>query len=92
MEAITYNGIDYPTRTFDVITDDGADMTITIANQDLLEAIEDGMEVEGSEEEAIDTQIYFYVDNDLFDLDPVEICDEHLDESMEFVTEYENFL
>lgn len=91
MNTITYKGTSYPTRTFDAyLADENEDgiQTITIASSDLSDEIEEGIEIEGSEEEGIDNVIYFYVDAECFDLPAEEICKLHLDEPFVFVTEY----
>lgn len=88
MDTIVYKGKEYPTRTFDVETEDGAEMTITIATESLSEAIEDSINVVDSIEESIDTQIYFYIDNGSFYLEPEDICLNLLDEEMRFINEY----
>lgn len=92
MEEIIYQGVTYPTRTFDVhlaSEDEDGIQTITIASTNLSDALGDypiGDEV--SEEENIDNQIYFYVDVEFFDLDAETICQEHLDEPFVLITEY----
>lgn len=88
METIVYKGKEYPTRTFDVETEDGAEMTITIATEELSEAIEHSIDIVDSIEETIDNQIYFYIQSDLIDLEAEEICQHQLDEEMTFINEY----
>ena len=88
MDTIVYKGKEYPTRTFDVETEDGAEMTITIATESLSEAIVCSIAVVDSIEESIDTQIYFYIDNGSFYLEPEDICLNLLDEEMTFINEY----
>lgn len=93
MNTITYNGKDYPTRTFDAHLadeDENGVQTITIATSELSEAISDNMTLSGSEEEGIDNSIYFYVDVEAFDLPADEICREHLDEPFVLMAEYED--
>jgi hypothetical protein len=91
MDKIIYNGINYPTRTFDAHLadeDENGIQTITIASSELSEALGDRIEVTDSEEEGIDSQIYFYVEAECFDLESDVICRLHLDEEFIFVTEY----
>lgn len=93
MNKITYNGIDYPTRTFDVyLADETEDdiQQITIATNLLSEAIDGLIDlIDYNEEHFIDEAIYFYVDEEHFDLEADVICRLHLDEEFVFVTECE---
>jgi len=93
MNTITYKGIEYPTRTFDVRFNDedrgDEENYITIAPQSLSDALGDKKEELDTEEEGIDCTIYFYVEDDKFNLDAEEICQNHLDEPLEFVGEEE---
>ena len=90
MNTITYKGINYPTRTFDVYLadeDENGVQTITIASSELSEALGDRIEVTDSEEEEIDNLIYFYVEAECFDLPAEEICRLHLDEEFVLMNE-----
>jgi hypothetical protein len=86
MNKITYKGIDYPTRTFNVVIE-GDKRQYTIATESLSDAMGDDKEVFGSEANEIDNEIYFYVEDEVLELDANEICNDHLDEPMEFVSE-----
>lgn len=95
MNIITYNGTDYPTRTFDAyLSDENEDgiQTITIASSLLGEALGMDNYSDDLDEEVlnIDDQIYYYVDAEYFDLPAEEICKLYLDEPFVFVTEYED--
>lgn len=84
--VVVYKGVDYPTRTFEVLIDDEEE-TITIATQSLIDKLGDNVEVDESQEQYIDNEIYFYVEDEFFNLDPRVICASHLDEEIEFVEE-----
>lgn len=91
MEIITYNGIDYPTRTLDVHLaneDEDGVQTITIASSELSDALGERVMIVDSEEETIDCTIYFYVDAEHFYLPADEICRLHLDEEFVLMNEY----
>jgi hypothetical protein len=93
MESITYQGKEYPTRTFDAYLaeeDEDGIQTITIATNLLSDAMDYRQEFEGSIEQKIDNTIYFYVDVEAFELDAETICLEHLDEPFILVNEYED--
>jgi len=92
MDTINYKGKEYPTRTFNVICE-GDERTYTIATDSLAEAIGINDEYDGTlgdEEENIDQSIYFYVEDEVINLDAEEICKDHLDVEMEFVSEGED--
>ena len=86
MNTVTFKGQEYPTRTFEVIIE-GDERTITIATESLSEAMGDDKEVEDTEANDLDCEIYFYVLDNQIELDAEEICQHHLDEPMEFVSE-----
>jgi hypothetical protein len=83
-EEIEFKGINYPVRTFDVIIE-GDEQTITIGTLSLFDAMDEMTDVE--ESNALDNQIYFYVEDELIGLDGEEICKNHLDDEMEFIEE-----
>jgi len=83
MKTITFKGKEYPTRTFNVVSE-GIDTQITIATDSLSEALMNGKIEDG---EAIDNEIYFYVEDEVILLSGEEICKEHLDIEMEFISE-----
>jgi hypothetical protein len=88
MNKITYKGIDYPTRTFNVVIGyDDEPRQIIIATESLDEAIGTDHEEVGSEAESVDDQIYFYVTDEVLELDAELICYKHLDEPMKFISE-----
>jgi hypothetical protein len=86
MNTITFNGKEYPTRTFKVMFE-GSKHTYKIATDSLYDALGDDKEIHGSEANEIDNEIYFYVEDDVINLDAVEICQDCLDEPMEFISE-----
>ena len=86
MDFITYNGKEYPTRTFKVLFE-GEEHTYTIGTESLNEVIRDKYEEDGSEEQAIDNEIYFYVEDEVIELDGGELCLNYLDEPMSFLEE-----
>lgn len=88
METITFKGKEYPTRTFNVILDGDNETTeIIITTYSLSDAMGDDKEINDTEANDIDNTIYFYVENSAIDLDADVICQNHLDEPMEFVEE-----
>lgn len=88
-DAIEYKGVLYPVRTFDIkfIDEDRGDEEnyIMIAPQSLSDALGEKKEEIGTDEENIDCDIYFYVEDDKFGLDGEDICKNHLDDVVEFV-------
>ena len=85
---IEYNGVKYPTRTFVAESPEiGGKRTYTIATESLSEALGDKKEEWDTEENDIDCEIYFYVEGEVIGMDAEEICKNHLDVSMDFVSE-----
>jgi hypothetical protein len=88
-KTITYKGKHYPTRMFTVGSDElGGLSTILISVQSLQDALGENKEVHGTLEEEIDSSIYFFVEDDKFNLTPEEICENHLDVPMKFLIEH----
>lgn len=85
-DGIEYKGVVYPLRTFDVRFIDEENY-IMIAPQSLSDALGDKKEELDTEEELIDCDIYFYVEDDKFGLDGEDICKNHLDIEIEFIIE-----
>lgn len=85
MNKIKFKGKEYPTRTF-VTSFEGRQATYTIATESLAEALGVGDDLTGRAED-IDQSIYFYVEDEVIELGADEICNDHLDVSMEFVKE-----
>ena len=83
MNTITFKGKEYLTRTFNVVSE-GIDTQITISIQSLSDALMNGKVEDG---EAIDDEIYFYVEDEVINLSGEEICKDHLDIEMEFISE-----
>lgn len=83
MNNINYKGINYPTKTFSVIMDDGEASEITIATESLNIALHNGKEeIEEYDEEIIDEGIYFYVSSiEILNLSNSIIAWNHLDKS-----------
>lgn len=86
MNTITFQGKEYPTRTFNVMFE-GEKHTYTIATDSLYDALGDDKEKYGTEANEIDNEIYFYVEDEVIGLDATEICQDYLDEPMEFISE-----
>jgi len=86
MNTITFQGKEYPTRTFKVMFE-GDEHTYTIATDSLYEALGDGKEKYGTEANEIDNEIYFYVEDEVIELDAAEICQDCLDEPMQCISE-----
>ena len=86
-DAIEYKGVLYPVRTFDVIIEGNEENYIMIAPQSLSDALGDKKEELDTKEQGIDSEIYFYVEDDKFGLDGDDICKNHLDDVIEFVSE-----
>jgi len=88
MNTITFQGQEYPTRTFNVIIE-GDEREITIATDSLFDALsaEDKIFDCGTTERDIDNDIYFYVEDEVIGLDAAEICQDYLDEPMQFISE-----
>jgi hypothetical protein len=85
MDFITYKDKQYPTKTFWVDID-GDEELITISVQSLSDAMGvANMETDGTDEQCIDSDIYFYVADELIYLDERVICAEHLDKPLEFI-------
>ena len=87
--TVTYKGKVYVTRTFDVILE-GEKKRITIAIDTLENTLLDEgglLDEMNKEAEALDNEIYFYLEGELITLSGKEICEKHLDEPMKFVRE-----
>ena len=88
METIEYKGKQYPTRLFIVDNPEfGENQTIRIATDSLFEAFGGAYEIWDSEEHKIDNEIYFYVEDEVIELPPLDICKNHLDIPMKFIEE-----
>lgn len=88
-DSIKYKGKEYPVRTF-TVNYEGDEHVHTIASESLAEAIGINDEYEGTlgdAEEKIDQSIYYYVEDVVIGMDAEEICKDHLDIEMEFVSE-----
>ena len=90
--SIKYKGKRYSTRTFEAYLDGDSEedsQILTIASTRLRDALGDRILDEGTDEEIIDSGIYFYVDVEHFEKDMEEICREHLDEPYVLIEEVE---
>lgn len=88
VDYIEYNGVKYPTRTFVVESPEiGGERTYTIATESLSEALGDAKEEWDTEENDIDNQIYFYVEDEVIGMSAEDICKNHLDVPMTLVKE-----
>jgi hypothetical protein len=75
---------EFPIREFRVEMSDGTIQDITIAT----ESLEDSLDiVDNPNDNSLDMEIYFYVQDDLINLPAEEICQEHLDEPLKFIEE-----
>jgi hypothetical protein len=87
MNAIEYKGKEYPTRLFIVNNPEfGENQTIRIGTYSLNSDLGDAGSF-GEEEELVDDEIYYYIDDSDFELTGEEICENHLDIPMEFIEE-----
>jgi hypothetical protein len=92
-DYIEYQGEKYKTRTLTMIEEGVGEITRTIADESLYNAItEDGtdydaMEDDTTEEGQIDCQIYHYVEVGQLELSGEEICKNCLDLEFEFIEE-----
>ena len=86
MKTITFKGKEYPTRTFNVMFE-GDRHQYKIATDSLYFALGDDKEKHGSEANEIDNEIYFYVEDEVIGIEASEICQDCLDEPMEFISE-----
>lgn len=88
---ITYKEKEFPTRTFTMTSEETGEVTYTIAEDALFEAISKDNKHEdfGSAEHKIDESIYFYVEDGKLELPAEEICKDCLDIEFEFISEEE---
>ena len=87
-KTITYKGKHYPIRMFMVSSEEmGGLQTIMISVQTLSDTLGGNKEVHGTVEEEIDSTIYFFVEDDKFNLSAEDICKNHLDIPMRFMAE-----
>jgi hypothetical protein len=88
MNTIEYKGKQYPVRTFKVINPEfGEEQTYTIGVESLSEAMGGKYEIDGTEEQAIDETIYFYVEDANIVLTAKEIIENCLDVDMTLIEE-----
>lgn len=87
---MNYNGKEYTTRTFTMISEETGKVTYTIADESLFNEIsKDDKYLEmGTPEWSIDEQVYFYVAEGKLNLSADEICKDHLDAEFEFISEH----
>ena len=86
MDTIKYKGKEYPTRTFLVNSPEfGEPQEVKISVMSLSEAMEGKYEISGTEEESIDEEIYFYVNDEEIKFSAEEICETCLDMPMELI-------
>ena len=89
-----YNGKEYPTREITVFSpelDEDENVLIVIGVQSLSDAMGDDKEVEGTLEQWIDSDIYFYVADDQIGADGKYMAENLLDEPFTFICEGEEF-
>lgn len=89
LPSMTYNGKQYPIRIFSFEEQDGDGFNeYIIATSDLFTALCGHFEIPSElDAMAIDDEIYFYVEPDIFLLSGKEIVENHLDEKFTFVEE-----
>jgi hypothetical protein len=88
MSVIIFKGNEYPTRTFVVISPEFKDeRQYTISTERLYNSLGEKRETWGSEENDIDNKIYYYVEDEVINLEASEICKNHLDIPMELIEE-----
>ena len=86
MDTIKYKGKEYPTRTFLVNSPEfGEPQEVKISVMSLSEAMEGKYEISDSEEESIDEEIYFYVEDEQIHWTGEQICEACLDIPMELI-------
>ena len=85
---IEYRGEVYPTRVFRVDNHEfGEPQVIRISVMSLWENIMHGTQDLGSNEQIIDDEIYYYVDDEFIEYSADEICEKYLDSPMKFIEE-----
>ncbi len=84
MKTIAYNGKEYPIRVLTMSSPETGEITCTIADTTLEDAI---MDSEMSDDTSVDDQIYFYVEEGKLYLSAEEICGSCLDIKFEFISE-----
>lgn len=87
---IIYKGIEYPTRTFDVIIDGNA-QTITVATDALSKAFGKDPDEWDDEAVAIDEQLYYYTERKYFRKSDADLARYGLDESFELAMEEKDY-
>lgn len=89
MDKVIYKQKKYPVRTFTITSEETGEVTYTIAEDALFEAISknDKHESDGSVENKIDNEIYFYVEDGKLELPAEEICKDCLDIEFKFISE-----
>ena len=84
-----YKDEGYQLRTFAVEDSFKSQLNIVIAPVSLYKALGgEGPFEENSLEEEIDDAIYYYLEDNLTDLDAKTICEQHLDEPLKFIHEH----
>ncbi len=86
MDTIKYKGKEYPTITFLVNSpefDEPQEVKISVIS--LNTAMDGRYEINGTEEQDIDDEIYFYVEDEEIRLDAKVICKSCLDIPMELI-------
>jgi hypothetical protein len=94
-KMIKYKGKEYPTRTFTMTSSETGEVTYTIADETLFDAISEEKDSSGEElyltfgtdEWRIDQNFYFYVETGKIELSAEEICKDCLDIEFEFISE-----
>ena len=84
MDKITYKGEEYPVRTL-VVEYDNKQMGITLGVESLAKAMDYDFDRPGNQ--VVDNEIYFYVEDEILELPAEEICKNHLDIPMSFISE-----
>lgn len=90
MDTIEYKGKKYPCKTLTMQSDETGEVTYTIADETLSNAMRaNSPHFKAREEREIDEMIYFYVEAGVLELPDEEICANHLDIPFELVEDEE---
>jgi len=86
IKVFNYKGVKYPSRTFNVLLE-GKERQYVIAPESLFDAMGDDWEDTTTKASRLDDEIYMYLPEETFNLNGEEICKNHLDVPMKFISE-----